>query len=81
MSEADPISEFRALFERAKSSEAGDATAYGLTSYTSPHDGRSYVFVTQADGNQVVQIEVTSVLQTSAGRMIFGRFGGISGAS
>lgn len=34
----------------------GEATAYGLTSYTSPVTGLDYVFVTQADGNQVAQL-------------------------
>ncbi|MGB7379319.1 MAG: phytase, partial [Rivularia sp. (in: cyanobacteria)] len=40
----------------------GEATAYGLASYTSPVSGKSYVFVTQADGNKVAQIELTSKL-------------------
>ncbi len=35
--------------------------------------GRRYV-------GQMVQIEVTSILQTSAGRMIFGKFGALAGA-
>lgn len=34
----------------------GEATAYGLATYTSPVDGTSYAFVTQADGNQVAQL-------------------------
>ncbi|MEM6403540.1 MAG: 5'/3'-nucleotidase SurE, partial [Cyanobacteria bacterium P01_D01_bin.116] len=40
----------------------GEATAYGLATYTSPVSGKSYVFVTQADGNKVAQIELTSKL-------------------
>lgn len=34
----------------------GEATAYGLAAYTSPQSGTTYVFVTQADGAQVVQL-------------------------
>ncbi|NEQ96453.1 MAG: phytase, partial [Cyanothece sp. SIO2G6] len=37
----------------------GEATAYGLASYTSPITNKSYVFVTQADGNQVAQLELS----------------------
>ncbi|MEM8504731.1 MAG: phytase [Cyanobacteria bacterium P01_D01_bin.1] len=37
----------------------GEATAYGLATYTSPVSGTSYAFVTQADGNQVAQLELT----------------------
>jgi myo-inositol-hexaphosphate 3-phosphohydrolase/phosphodiesterase/alkaline phosphatase D-like protein len=37
----------------------GEATAYGLATYTSPVSGKSYAFVTQADGNQVAQLELT----------------------
>jgi 5'/3'-nucleotidase SurE len=40
----------------------GEATAYGLASYTSPVSRKNYVFVTQADGNKVAQIELTSKL-------------------
>ena len=40
----------------------GEATAYGLATYTNPDDGKSYVFVTQADGNKVAQLELTSKL-------------------
>ncbi|MGB3654913.1 MAG: phytase, partial [Rivularia sp. (in: cyanobacteria)] len=40
----------------------GEATAYGLATYTSPDNGKSYVFVTQADGNKVAQLELTSKL-------------------
>ena len=40
----------------------GEATAYGLATYTSPVSGKNYVFVTQADGNKVAQIELTSKL-------------------
>ncbi len=34
----------------------GEATAYGLATYTSPVSGTSYAFVTQADGAQVAQL-------------------------
>jgi 3-phytase/alkaline phosphatase D len=40
----------------------GEATAYGLATYTSPVSGKSYVFVTQASGNKVAQLELTSKL-------------------
>ncbi|NEQ52542.1 MAG: phytase [Leptolyngbya sp. SIO3F4] len=36
----------------------GEATAYGLATYTSPVSGTSYAFVTQADSNQVAQLEL-----------------------
>ncbi|MDB9528963.1 phytase [Oscillatoria sp. CS-180] len=36
----------------------GEATAYGLATYTSPVSGKLYAFVTQADGNQVAQLEL-----------------------
>ncbi|WP_439346187.1 phytase [Vacuolonema iberomarrocanum] len=36
----------------------GEATAYGLATYTSPVTGTSYAFVTQADGNLVAQLEL-----------------------
>lgn len=36
----------------------GEATAYGLATYKSPVDGSTYVFVTQADGNRVTQLEL-----------------------
>ncbi|MDJ0678707.1 MAG: phytase [Xenococcaceae cyanobacterium MO_167.B52] len=35
----------------------GEATAYGLATYTSLVDGKNYVFVSQADGNKIAQIE------------------------
>ncbi|MGF1537979.1 MAG: phytase [Elainellaceae cyanobacterium] len=37
----------------------GEATAYGLATYTSPVDGTAYAFVTQADGNQVAQLALS----------------------
>ncbi|PZO56276.1 MAG: hypothetical protein DCF15_09220 [Phormidesmis priestleyi] len=37
----------------------GEATAYGLATYTSPVSGTSYAFVTQADGNQVAQLALS----------------------
>jgi myo-inositol-hexaphosphate 3-phosphohydrolase len=36
----------------------GEQTAYGLTAYTDPTSGTPYVFVTQADGNFVAQLEL-----------------------
>jgi 3-phytase len=36
----------------------GEQTAYGLAAYTSPVTGKSYVFVSQASGNQIAQIEL-----------------------
>ena len=36
----------------------GDHTAYGLATYTSPIDGKSYAFVTQAGGNLVAQLQL-----------------------
>jgi 3-phytase len=38
----------------------GEQTAYGLASYTSPITGKSYVFVSQASGNQIAQIELVA---------------------
>ena len=37
--------------------EPGEDTAYGLAAYTAP-DGKDYVFVTQADGNKIAQLEL-----------------------
>lgn len=36
----------------------GEATAYGLAAYRSPVTGKSFVFVTQASGNQIAQLEL-----------------------
>lgn len=36
----------------------GEQTAYGLATYTSPIDGKSYVFVSQRDGDQIAQLEL-----------------------
>jgi len=36
----------------------GEATAYGLATYVSPVSGKYYAFVTQADRNQVAQLEL-----------------------
>jgi 3-phytase/alkaline phosphatase D len=44
----------------------GEATAYGLATYTSPTTGKAYAFVTQADGAQVAQLELTD---TGAGQV------------
>ena len=38
----------------------GEATAYGLATYTSPVTEKVYTFVSQADGNQVAQLELVS---------------------
>ncbi len=38
----------------------GEATAYGLATYTSPVTGEVYTFVSQADGDQIAQLELTS---------------------
>ncbi|MGK7957495.1 MAG: phytase, partial [Crocosphaera sp.] len=38
----------------------GEATAYGLATYTSPVTGKVYSFVSQADGNQIAQLELIS---------------------
>ncbi len=38
--------------------EPGEATAYGLASFTSTISGKAYVFVCQADGNLVSQLEL-----------------------
>ncbi len=37
----------------------GEATAYGLATYNSLVDGKTYAFVSQADGNKVAQLEIT----------------------
>ncbi len=36
----------------------GEATAYGLVAYRSPLDGKPYVFVTQASGAAIAQLEL-----------------------
>ncbi|MEM8777771.1 MAG: phytase, partial [Cyanobacteria bacterium P01_G01_bin.49] len=38
----------------------GEATAYGLATYTSPVTGKVYTFVSQADGDQIAQLELTT---------------------
>lgn len=45
----------------------GEATAYGLATYTSVVDGKNYVFVSQADGNKVAQLEITARLGAADG--------------
>ncbi len=45
----------------------GEATAYGLATYTSPVDGKTYVFVSQADGNKVAQLELQTGLGAADG--------------
>ena len=39
----------------------GEATAYGLATFTSPVDGKDYAFVTQADGSRIAQLELVEV--------------------
>ncbi len=61
--EIDPSGELREITaSNAPASlfgvDDGEATAYGLTTYTSLEDGTEYAFVTQADGNQIVQVEI-----------------------
>lgn len=36
----------------------GEQTAYGLATYTSPLTGKSYIFVSQRENNQVAQLEL-----------------------
>ena len=36
----------------------GEITAYGLATYTSPVSGETYAFVSQADGDQIAQLEL-----------------------
>jgi len=36
-----------------------EATAYGLATYNSLVDGKTYVFVSQAEGNKIAQLEIT----------------------
>ncbi|NEQ46765.1 MAG: phytase [Leptolyngbya sp. SIOISBB] len=45
----------------------GEATAYGLATYRSPETGKLYAFVTQADGNQVAQLELIPQLGPADG--------------
>lgn len=46
------------ILETIFGADDGEATAYGLATYKSPVSGTSYAFVTQADGNQVAQLEL-----------------------
>lgn len=48
----------------------GEATAYGLTSYTSPVDGASYVFVTQAGGAKIAQLRIEDAGGGKAGAVL-----------
>ncbi|MDJ0511216.1 MAG: phytase [Crocosphaera sp.] len=38
----------------------GEATAYGVATYTSPVTGKVYTFVSQRDGDQIAQLELVS---------------------
>ncbi|MDY7005925.1 MAG: phytase [Cyanobacteriota bacterium] len=38
----------------------GEQTAYGLATYTNPNTGETYAYVSQADGDQIAQLELTS---------------------
>jgi len=40
----------------------GEATAYGLTAYTSNNDRKAHIFVSQSDGNKIAQLEIQSGL-------------------
>jgi 3-phytase/alkaline phosphatase D len=44
----------------------GEATAYGLATYTSLVSGEEYVFVSQADGNQIAQLALKA---TASGKI------------
>ncbi len=37
-----------------------EQTAYGLANYTNPNTGETYAFVSQRDGNQIAQLELTA---------------------
>ncbi len=43
----------------------GEATAYGLAGFADYANGKFYVFVSQADGNQVAQLELTATAQNT----------------
>ncbi|MBE9045634.1 phytase [Pleurocapsales cyanobacterium LEGE 10410] len=45
----------------------GEATAYGLATYTSPVNGKTYVFVSQSDGNKIAQLELQPGLGAADG--------------
>lgn len=45
----------------------GEATAYGLATYTSPVDDKTYVFVSQSDGNKIAQLELQPGLGAADG--------------
>jgi len=38
----------------------GEQTAYGIATYTSPRSGKSYVFVSQREGNLIAQLELSA---------------------
>ncbi|WP_094678099.1 phytase [Hydrocoleum sp. CS-953] len=38
----------------------GEKTAYGLATYTNPNTGETYAYVSQRDGNQIAQLELTT---------------------
>ncbi|MDJ0552975.1 MAG: phytase [Microcoleaceae cyanobacterium MO_207.B10] len=38
----------------------GEQTAYGLATYTNPNTGETYAYISQADGDQIAQLELTS---------------------
>ena len=43
----------------------GETTASGLATYTSPVDGKTYAFVSQANGNKIAQLEIKAGLGTA----------------
>lgn len=55
LSEVTSVSMLETLFGE----DDGEATAYGLATYTSIVDGTHYAYVTQADGNQIAQLELS----------------------
>ncbi|GGA23935.1 phytase [Okeania sp. KiyG1] len=38
----------------------GEQTAYGLATYTNPNTGATYAYISQADGDQIAQLELTT---------------------
>ena len=55
-----PLQEVTSLsiFDSIFGVDDGEATAYGLTTYTSVDDGTTYAFVSQSDGNKIAQLEI-----------------------
>ena len=51
----------------------GEKTSYGLATYTNPNTGQAYAFVSQGDGNQIVQIELIPNTDGTVGASIVRR--------